>query len=82
MNVHALKTWPEAFQDVWDRRKTFEIRWNDCGFALGDLVILQEFVPVAGEYTGREIIARIVHLEIGTWGLPATLAVFGIDIIA
>lgn len=83
MIVHALKTWPGPFQEVWDRRKSFDIRRNDRHFVIGDLLVLREWDPdtVKG-YTGSAIIAEILHVECGTWGLPAQLAVLGIDVIA
>lgn len=85
--VHALKTWPEPFQLVWDRRKLFEIRKSDRSFSAGDLLVLREWDPCRGPwdkrqgYTGRAIVAEVRHVEYGTWGLPEDLAVLGIDII-
>lgn len=80
VTVHELKTWPEPFQAVWDRRKRFEVRQNDRSFAVGDLLVLREWNPDY-DYTGRVILAEILHVECRTWGLPARLAVLGIDII-
>lgn len=52
---HELKTWPEYFQAVWCGDKNFEIRKDDRRFKERDEVVLQEFDPANGEYTGREI---------------------------
>jgi hypothetical protein len=57
--THYLKTWPLIFTAVKEEHKTFEIRKNDRGFQVGDLLILQEYLPTNGEYTGKEI-QRIV----------------------
>ena len=38
---HALKILPEYFEDVVIGKKTFELRKNDRGFALGDILTLK-----------------------------------------
>jgi hypothetical protein len=53
--VHELKTWPQFFDALVDGRKKFEIRENDRGFAVGDTLVLKEFLPFSNVYTGREI---------------------------
>jgi hypothetical protein len=54
MKVHELETWPEPFADVMSGRKRFEIRRDDRGFEVGDIVVLREFIPDDhdGGYTG------------------------------
>lgn len=79
--VHALKTRPEPFQAVWDRRKLFDIRRDDRYFAVGDLLVLREWDPADQEYTSRSIVAEILHVEREAWGLSINLAVLGIDVI-
>ena len=53
MATHDLKTWPKHFQDVWDRRKCFELRKDDRQFEVGDVVDLREYDPDADSYSGR-----------------------------
>lgn len=43
--IHNLKTWPEYFRAVRNREKTFELRFNDRDFKVGDVLLLQEFNP-------------------------------------
>jgi hypothetical protein len=57
--IHHLKCWPAYFADIRAGRKPFEVRWNDRGYAVGDVLVLKEFDPVAGDFTG-EIEARVV----------------------
>lgn len=42
---HVLKTWPGPFSAVLSGIKTHEVRKNDRLFALGDVLVLREFVP-------------------------------------
>lgn len=58
---HRLKTWPAYFEAVRSGRKTFEVRRNDCGFAVGDLVHLDECSIDGGE-TGRSVTHAVTYI--------------------
>ncbi|MEG2510420.1 MAG: DUF3850 domain-containing protein [Chryseobacterium sp.] len=45
MKLHVLKTLNPYFDDVFHRRKDFEVRENDRNFQVGDRVQLIEIVP-------------------------------------
>lgn len=69
MRTHTLKTWPEYFQAVLDGSKPFEVRKNDREFAVGDRLVLQEFIPPAildgrspGTYTGRSVLKQVSYV--------------------
>jgi hypothetical protein len=82
MSCHDLKTWPEFFEAVWDGRKTAELRRNDRGFAVGDAVLLQEYDPTSGTYSGREIPARITHIAGDTrFGLQEGYIMFSFAVL-
>lgn len=51
--VHELKTHPIFFGSVLSGAKPFEIRKNDRGFKLGDILKLCEWEPLEKKYTGR-----------------------------
>jgi hypothetical protein len=89
MRTHVLKTWPEPFQAVLDGRKRYEIRRDDRGFAVGDVLTLVEWDPTRRERpyeykargeTGRDVHVRVTYLTPGgAWGLPAELCVMSIE---
>jgi hypothetical protein len=59
--LHELKTLPLYFEAVASGAKTAEIRRDDRGFKVGDILWLREWDPATG-YTGREARARITHV--------------------
>jgi hypothetical protein len=85
--VIRLRTWPEPFQAVLDGRKPYEIRVNDRGFQVGDVLHLVEFDPkIYQQYdnavlalTGREVRKLVTYMTAGgAWGLPPDLCVLGL----
>lgn len=62
MGEHDLKVWPEYFGPLERGEKTAELRYNDRGFAVGDVLRLREYDPQSGEYTGREIRRTVTHI--------------------
>ncbi len=60
---HELKTVNPYFDLIWRCEKTAELRKNDQGFAVGDILVLREFCPPTRQcwmrFTGRAIVARI-----------------------
>ena len=81
MQVHVLKSWPIPFAGVWGGVKPFEVRHTrDRFFNEVDLVILREVTDVRGSsFTGRAIAADVGYLVCGgSFGLPQSVAVFGL----
>ncbi len=77
---HVLKTWPEPFQATLDGRKNYELRKNDRDFRVGDALILNEWDPTTGVFTGRWIVVEITYMTPGgTWGLPDDLCILSIQ---
>lgn len=73
---HRLKIMPEFFQPVSDGRKTFELRRDDRGFAVGDTLILSEWN--GSDYTGREYRCVIDYILKDYIGLNPGYAILGI----
>ena len=70
MHVADLKTDPIVFDEVWNDRKLFEIRFDDRKFQVGNLLNLKETKHSGEEmktgapliYTGRRILARVHYV--------------------
>jgi hypothetical protein len=90
---HELKCWPEPFQAIVDGRKLFEIRKDDRGYAVGDVLLLREYDvmelarnlngPIVTDgYSGRSLRAEVTYkVAGGSWGLPSDLCVLGIRVL-
>lgn len=61
-NIHNLKTLPAYFKEVKSGNKTFEVRKNDRGFEVGDILVLQEYCNVTNKFTGNKIVKEISYI--------------------
>jgi hypothetical protein len=62
MITHVLKSWPEFFEPVFKEIKSFEIRKNDRDFKIGDRLMLKEYDPEIGSFTGRYCFRTITYI--------------------
>jgi hypothetical protein len=85
---HELKTDPDVFQAVWDRKKQYEIRKADRPFAVGDELYLRETFATGAEiaagraldYTGRIAYRTIAHILHGpVYGLVDGWVIISFD---
>lgn len=60
LNIHFLKIRPEYFKDVVNGTKTFETRFNDRHFKVGDLLQLEEYDDKG--YTGKFIVVEVIYI--------------------
>ncbi len=62
---HCLKLHAEYFDDIKEKRKTFETRFNDRNYKVGDVVTLKEGVHTLNgyKYSGREVSAEIGYIS-------------------
>jgi hypothetical protein len=79
---HELKTWMEYFAPIVTGQKTFEYRFNDRGFMVGDLLLLREYNPHTEEYTGRAIYVRVDYILDDCPGLKGGYVVMSITPVA
>ena len=56
------KVWPEYFQRIYDKDKTFEIRLANFKCKPGDTLILKEWDPKTKKYSGRELEKQVTYV--------------------
>lgn len=79
MKVHELKTWPEFFDAVKRGEKTFEVRFNDRDYQVGDVLLLLEWDPASGRYTGQLVDKLVTYVcSGGKFGIEPGTVVLGI----
>ena len=62
MQTHRVKSWPHLFHAVVEGVKLHELRRNDRGYQIGDILLLEEYVPETTQYTGRSFQVRITYV--------------------
>ena len=60
MKKIELKITPEHFQAVWDHKKKAELRKDDRGFEVGDIIVLKEWN--GSMFTGSGYAVQITHI--------------------
>jgi hypothetical protein len=59
---HDLKSWPKFFRPIIAAQRTHELRRNDRDFTVGDHLLLREYDPATGTYTGHEARAEVTSI--------------------
>jgi len=62
MAIIKKKITPEYFELVDSGKKKFELRLADFRVKEGDVLILEEWDPVAKAYTGRKISKKVTYV--------------------
>lgn len=85
MEVHVLKCQSKYFDAVWSHIKTFEIRNNDQGFEVDDILILREYCVEKDTFSGRIVVAEVRYILGGSDGptewLPDGFVCMSIDVL-
>jgi hypothetical protein len=78
--THCLKIWPEYYKAIESEEKPFEVRKMDRPFKVGEKLILQEYDPSIGQYTGKECERIITYIlkGVGEFGLAEGYCVMGL----
>ena len=58
--IHELKIAPEYFEKVISKEKTFEFRYNDRNYQVGDILKLKEYYNQ--KYTDQSISVKITYI--------------------
>lgn len=60
---HTVKCWAPFFQAVKSGSKTHEIRLDDRGYQVGDVLELHEFDPKTETYTGGVLAREVTYIS-------------------
>lgn len=60
--IHELKTAPKYFKVAVSGEKTFEVRRDDRGYAVGDILHLVEYDLTEKTYSGRAAAFLVTYL--------------------
>lgn len=75
---HELKIWTHHFVEVQSGKKAFELRKDDRGFQVGDLLCLQEYDPETHHYSGRSVYRYVVSILSKFPGLEEGYVIMGL----
>ncbi|HLC91366.1 MAG TPA: DUF3850 domain-containing protein [Candidatus Nanoarchaeia archaeon] len=79
------KVWTYYFQKILDGKKNFELRLANFQCREGDILVLKEWDPEEGVYTGRQIEKEITYVttlkDIPFWS-PSQIEEHGFQIIS
>jgi ASC-1-like (ASCH) protein len=59
---HEKKVWPAYFQLILEGKKNYELRLADWECNEGDILILKEWDPETGEFTGRVLEKEVTYV--------------------
>ena len=77
--IHELKSWPDQFKRLSKKEMRHDVRRFDRDFLTGDWVMLREWDPATGDYTGNQVFREITHITTpGTFGLPDDIGVLSL----
>jgi len=85
---YEVKSWPWFFEEMIVGRKKHDMRdKRDRDYAIGDRMLLREFDPRTGQYTGRAAIAKITYITdnvtpcaMSSSALDNSFAVLSVDV--
>lgn len=60
INTHNLKIKPQYFHDIVAGKKTFEVRYNDHNYRVGDILVLEECDERG--HTGKFIVVETIYI--------------------
>ncbi|MBI4992059.1 MAG: DUF3850 domain-containing protein [Candidatus Harrisonbacteria bacterium] len=62
MSIIKKKIWPEYFDAVASGKKKYELRLDDFEVGEGDVLVLEEWDPKIGKYTGRKKEKKVTYI--------------------
>lgn len=78
--IHAVKCRSGYFNALLSGQKKFEVRKNDRGYKVGDILGINE-IDNGGNYTDRALICKVNYILDDFEGLKKDYIVMGVSII-
>lgn len=75
--IHELKILPNFLEDIVKGIKTFEVRFFDRPYKIGDYLLLKEYVN--SHYTGRFTIVKITYILSDEDYVKSNYCILGIE---
>lgn len=85
MAVVKKKTWPESFEAIKSGKKKCDLRLDDFDIEEGDTLVLEEWDPKSGTYTGRRMERKVSHVfkfELDKYGQEDEIKEKGLQVIS
>ncbi|ARK07468.1 hypothetical protein LAV_00068 [Sphingobium phage Lacusarx] len=87
---YEVKSWPQFFGPMLDGTKKHDMRnKRDRQYRVGDKMLLREFDPFGGGYTGRSAIFKITYITsnetpcaLSSAGLDDEMAILSVQLVA
>jgi hypothetical protein len=80
---HGLKCIAQFFDAIKDGSKTFEVRWDDRGYQVGDVLILNRIIPEMANIMDPQqpaIVLKVTYVLRGEeWGIMKGYVVLGFE---
>ncbi len=78
--THELKLNRKFFSAVASGKKTFEIRKDDRGYKVGDILILKEWDDIMNNFSGRSVKRQVTYIYngCGQYGLARSYVVMAL----
>lgn len=77
--VHELKILPNFLEDIIKGIKTFEVRFYDRPYMVGDYLLLKEYVN--NQYTGRFTVVKITYIFTDEDYVKCNYCILGIELV-
>lgn len=62
MATHRVKSWSHFFDAIQNGSKKHDLREDDRNFKVGDIVVLERYDNIKGEYTGETLNTKITYI--------------------
>lgn len=78
MTTHGLKTIEPYFSDIWLGKKTFDVRFNDRNYKVGDILYLKRYNTLPK----KSITCQVIYILDDPTYIKEGYIIMGIKIIA